>query len=1799
MALHRAIRELRLDGRTSADLKPGQFLVERKGRELALILARYERALADDGLLDLAGLLGGAGRAAAKGPLASLWVLSPLDSRLSRLEAELVRSAAAGRLVLVPGDPVVGLDRPRQAWPAPGPADLSGAGRLTWLFAPRQAPPEKEARIEIFRALGPANECREILRRLYAEKVPFDQVEILTPPGSGHATVLHLFAERTGLPVTFGDGIPVSFTSPGRLFFGLTAWLAGDFSSDELGRLLENGDLALPAGPSGTALPARTACRLLRNAMIGWGRDRYLERLAALREGQEADLAALATGEGEEDGEDTDGRRSGFKEAIAGIEALSAAIGRILDIVPRPDAAGAYDLRRLCEAFARLIGEYAGTASDLDGRARRALLDRLGEFAAESRLPDLPLKEALGLIRTAGVSLRVGASPPLAGRLHVAALPSGGYSGRPYTFVAGLDEARVPGRGLQDPVLLDEERAAISPSLPTSADALRSGLYGLAAVLASLRGRIVLSYPSFDIVEGRESFPSSVVLQAFRLLRGDPDLDYAALDRALPEAAGFLPGGPARAFDEADWWLDRLTTEPRPDGRRSVAANFPALDAGLAALEARAGDRLTAHDGLVDIGPLRAEVDPVNGDRAVMSATRLELLAKCPFGYFLRHVLKVQPPEEVAFDRSRWLDPLQRGSLVHEILCEFMTAVAGRGEEVRTSRHAAVMTGIAEAHVARMKLRVPPPSDGIFESERREIRETLDIFMAAEEKREIKGRPLAFEKAIPGESIALDGGRSFRLRGFIDRVDLDRPGHLPDHRLQDGQPRAVRGRRPFRPGPDAPARALRRRPRTDAGPGTARPRAARRRERLSLPVAAGRGRRDHGPGFRPGPAPVAARRPSRPPRKGLFHRRPRGQVRLLRLPGRLHLRRPRSLGREARGQSRGLRGLRQARRVQMMAARKKAPPDQAARDRIRGDLGTTFLVEAGAGSGKTKSLVDRMVALLATGRTSIETLAAVTFTRKAAAELRGRFQVALEQARLAEKDPRTRERLDAALTGLERAFIGTIHSFCARLLRERPVEAGIDPEFRELEDHEDRILLERSWDEYQAHARLENEAALRGLDEAGLAPADLETAFRAIAGFPDVEPVAGRPDPPDHEAVRGALEKLVDLASKLVPREKPEKGRDGLQSLFVRLFRRRRNIGFADGRRLMESVELFDKNLAFMPTRWPAKDDGKRLLAAAETFRDDVARPALRVWREFRHTKALAFLRPAVGFYAERRRAEARLNFQDQLMLTARLLRDNPEVRRYFRRRFHPILVDEFQDTDPIQAEILFLLTGTSETEKDWTRLAPAPGSLFLVGDPKQSIYRFRRADIDIYNLVRDRIEASGGETLALSANFRSLGAIADWVNPLFDPGRGGVFPAAADAYQAGFMPLETVRGRGRGPLSGVRKITVPAVPYHRKEDIAGFDAVRVAGFIAWALAGNLRLDDGAGGDRPAEPGDFLVLFRYKDRMSRYARRLEERGIPFEIAGSDAFAENAEIREVMNLLRALDDPDDPVASVAVLRGMFFGLSDQDLLDHRAAGGGFCFLAEAGGPAGSARIRSAFGALRAWRELATRVPPSVALETDHPGFGPAHPPGHDRDGQQPGRQRPQAHRGPARPRERGHDLLRRGRGLPGRMGRSHARRGDEPRAGPPQRRAAHEPAQGQRPRGPGRLAGQPGRGGRLRAGPARPPDGPDTARPFPLHQAGRPPDPDGLPTRRLGGERGRGAEIRGSRGEPADVRGGHPGPGPSRRQRLRRRPQGEKGLGPARAGIGGRSKTCPTVRPARDRRAPRRLRGRRAPSSPAK
>ncbi|MCJ7680546.1 MAG: UvrD-helicase domain-containing protein, partial [Candidatus Aminicenantes bacterium] len=356
----------------------------------------------------------------------------------------------------------------------------------------------------------------------------------------------------------------------------------------------------------------------------------------------------------------------------------------------------------------------------------------------------------------------------------------------------------------------------------------------------------------------------------------------------------------------------------------------------------------------------------------------------------------------------------------------------------------------------------------------------------------------------------------------------------------------------------------------------------------------------------------------------------------------------------------------------------------------------------------------------------------------------------------------------------------------------------------------------------------------------------------------------------------------------------------------------------------------------------------------------------------------------------------------DLLMGVANLLRDNADVRAYFQKKFTHILIDEFQDTDPIQAEVLFFLTGEDHEEKDWRNIIPRPGSLFLVGDPKQSIYRFRRADIDTYNMVRDLITKKDeegpqrGEVLRLVTNFRSLSGLAEFNNDIFI----NVFPPQESPekkeasfnninrmgktedpscmnrnwtnvrkYQADFAELIPARqdAVGEDIWAGVKKITIEKKYRNNQEEIAADDSSRIADWIKWACEGNhvwlartedelaARSDSVSGGNNSAEkngdnnvkwiqvgdseervavtpacPVDFLILFRYKKKMKAYARALEMRGIPYEITGSSAFAEEINIAEIFNLARALRDPDNPIYTLAVLRGIFFGLPDDRL-----------------------------------------------------------------------------------------------------------------------------------------------------------------------------------------------------------------------------------------------------------------------------
>ncbi|MBI5725323.1 MAG: UvrD-helicase domain-containing protein [Planctomycetes bacterium] len=663
--------------------------------------------------------------------------------------------------------------------------------------------------------------------------------------------------------------------------------------------------------------------------------------------------------------------------------------------------------------------------------------------------------------------------------------------------------------------------------------------------------------------------------------------------------------------------------------------------------------------------------------------------------------------------------------------------------------------------------------------------------------------------------------------------------------------------------------------------------------------------------------------------------------------------------------------------------------DQPSRSAITDDLDTCMLVEASAGTGKTHSMVSRMAGLVKTGRCGVENIAAVTFTRKAAAELRSRFQLALEEL-AAGAEGEERQRLGAALAGVESGFIGTIHSFCGRLLRERPVEAGVGLDFVELDQQDDELLRREAWLEYLAGLNADgpSQDLLNEILAAGLEPEQLEQAFNSLADYPDVDDwPAGDVDIPrgQIEQARNALKKYLAHIMKIL-RDLPENpGNDDLMPRYQELARLARQGGFNRDEQLLAVLEKFESGkVKIVQKNWAGGARGGMGQAELDRwnrFAADVAGPLTELWRRKRYHITMKALGPAVEHYDRLRHQRGLLNFQDLLMKAAGLLRNNPSVRRFFRRRFTHVLVDEFQDTDPIQAQVMLYLAADDPSQADWTACRPAPGSLFVVGDPKQSIYRFRRADIETYFAVRRIIEGAGGRCVTLSANFRATGGLIDWVNFAYSR----IFPKKPDEFSPSCGKLEKGGGESApANLCGLWRLTAPDGA--NKWEIVAHDADRIARFIRWVV------DTGKTVSRPARklaagmtpavrPEDFLIICYGKKTLSVYASRLRELGVPCEVSGGSLMSESGELVLLHACLLAAAEPENRIAALAVLRSELFGFSDVELFEFVAAGGRFYYPAPrvAAGKSWSGKFTDAFARLNRHAGWLANIPGPAAVE----------------------------------------------------------------------------------------------------------------------------------------------------------------------------------------------------------------------------
>lgn len=604
------------------------------------------------------------------------------------------------------------------------------------------------------------------------------------------------------------------------------------------------------------------------------------------------------------------------------------------------------------------------------------------------------------------------------------------------------------------------------------------------------------------------------------------------------------------------------------------------------------------------------------------------------------------------------------------------------------------------------------------------------------------------------------------------------------------------------------------------------------------------------------------------------------------------------------------------------------PRDQENRDRIVSELKRCLVVEASAGSGKTTVLVNRLAALLATGTAQSEHIAAMTFTRKAAAELRERLLAELRRrAEAPDAEPQTRERLLTALAEHDRMFVGTIHSFCASLLRVEAIAAGIPATFEEMDQEEDDAFARRCWHTFINDLHQHQNELLTELQRAGFTAASLRPAYHRLRQYSDVEdwpaPVVACPDP---ESIRQSLTAWHQIINDILA---PLEGKNLTCKLllhFRRVRRHARTVDLADPVQFFEHVSYAAKTVKkayIRRTQWPPGVPVDNVVQKWDLFVTNQVQPVLAQWQAHRYPLAINFLRQAVAFTAAERLRHRRLNFQDLLYYTARLLRQDRAARRRCQARWTHLLVDEFQDTDPLQAEVLLFLTDEGQATS-WLDARPRPGSLFIVGDPQQSIYRFRRADLTTYHAVKQVVVAAGGEVLPLTTNFRARSELVDWTNQTF----AELFPPTATATMPGFQPLQPAPMAPQPEAPPLLQL-----PLHQHPQ-AGLTASRAAAEAD--LIAEFILRDKQKWNRSFS--DYLILTRVKERLSVYGEALAQRRIPFQISGSTRLSEMPELRLLRQWLQAVACPHDAVALVALLRGPAFGFSDQQLFAFHQAGG---------------------------------------------------------------------------------------------------------------------------------------------------------------------------------------------------------------------------------------------------------------------
>ncbi|MDO8743518.1 MAG: UvrD-helicase domain-containing protein, partial [Candidatus Brocadiaceae bacterium] len=635
------------------------------------------------------------------------------------------------------------------------------------------------------------------------------------------------------------------------------------------------------------------------------------------------------------------------------------------------------------------------------------------------------------------------------------------------------------------------------------------------------------------------------------------------------------------------------------------------------------------------------------------------------------------------------------------------------------------------------------------------------------------------------------------------------------------------------------------------------------------------------------------------------------------------------------------------------------PIDNDTRKLAVSEQDKNIVVTAGAGTGKTTLLVNRTLHLLLghkrfqTEESPILRIVAMTFTEKAASEMKIRLMQELEKIvsfinrhASQEEDRKTEEllsdicdiyhttpgeigrRAKKSLEDIDKALIGTIHSFAAYILRLYPIESGVVPGFVVDEGDIFDELFDKEWTKW-----LETELALNSSNA---------NIWKNVLKRLDIEPLrefakrlSGFAIPLDSLTVKtdnklnvfSLIDPLISKALNIIPScEKPNNNLLTQLKELLKIFKAIKIEGVSH----LNNLEYdLDKNPSEAKAGWP----DEVFLAAQELVKEcHVLLKKLKTVDEAFVTTTIGLILPFAKAFRQTYLSQGYVSFDGLLTLTRDLLQNKAfrYIREKLKNEFRAILVDEFQDTDPVQYEIvLFLSEALGHYSRDARKVNFEPGKLFIVGDPKQSIYAFRRADIEAYEQVVKQV-CGNDETLKLQENFRSHAGIIEVVNQLFD----GKIMREQPGLQPCYIPIHANRQK-KHPS---QKVEIVLVLDKEGEELKADDAREAeAEWIArWITThvDNETIQDTLAEDklRKLKYKDVALLLRAFTQVRPYVEALKRYGIPYIVEGEKYFYTTQEILDFMNLLRIIENPHDTIALVGILRSPIVGLTDREIYE---------------------------------------------------------------------------------------------------------------------------------------------------------------------------------------------------------------------------------------------------------------------------